>query len=510
MGNGNSLDKTSVRNPLSNRAGEEGGVGETAAEHQQKGVGEDEALDESLSPGLSLIERSIDVASSNSSTSTGDDDDIEFFDAHSEMVHHQLQDNDVDVETMTCVAFFSLFRKRQKSFLLLNDNDTADTEELEPDGELLSPSSSSSSSSSSLCTPKYKYWTSRSRLFSSSSSFSDFKGDDDDNDNNSGRSEDDQDPPRTPPSPSPSLRPSHKSPRRVNSWISFLSDNKSSSTSLAYYTDEELALSDSQPTAVSDLLSCSSAAAADDDGRSRSHQQRPVWIVTTAALPWMTGTAVNPLLRAAYLSQRYRQQRCQCQCQQEQAEARETENDDDERGEKEEEDTKEESNASTVTTSLVTLVIPWLESADDRIALYGPDWQDATQPEQETYIRKWLAESAGLPLEADPVTGLQIQFYPARYHAGLSSIFAMGDVCERLHVPEYDDSSSSSASHNQHLSAVCILEEPEHLNYYRKSLYCAVLSVLVKSSGWMRCITVRHWLGRFDLFSSCCLYGITK
>ena len=158
-------------------------------------------------------------------------------------------------------------------------------------------------------------------------------------------------------------------------------DSASSSSSLLEYTDEELALP-LTPTIASDL----------------SRPGRSIWIVTTAALPWMTGTAINPLLRAKYLSRHG--------------------------------------------GHTVTLVVPWLESSTDRIALYGPDWETKTASDHEAYLRSntsWLGDAPNVAL----------LFYPARYHPQLSSIFALGDLCDLLPNDLSDD-------------GVCILEEPEH------------------------------------------------
>ena len=71
-------------------------------------------------------------------------------------------------------------------------------------------------------------------------------------------------------------------------------------------------------------------------------------IVTTASLPWMTGTSVNPLLRAAYLA---------------------------------EHDCK------------VTLVVPWLAPADQQLVHPSQIFQHPE--EQEHYILEWAHKRIG-------------------------------------------------------------------------------------------------------------------
>jgi hypothetical protein len=77
------------------------------------------------------------------------------------------------------------------------------------------------------------------------------------------------------------------------------------------------------------------------------------------------GTAINPLLRAKYLASRHEN---------------------------------------------VTLVVPWLESFEDRVALYGDDWRDKTLSDHREYLHtRWLKDS-----------NVEIVFYPAKYHPQLS------------------------------------------------------------------------------------------
>ncbi|KAL3914731.1 MAG: hypothetical protein SGILL_005982, partial [Bacillariaceae sp.] len=156
---------------------------------------------------------------------------------------------------------------------------------------------------------------------------------------------------------------------------------------------------------------------------------RHIHIVTTAALPWFTGTAVNPLLRAAYLHKRLKEIN-------KNAAATNTNT------------TSGAAGSDDNKSSYVTLVIPWLELPEDQEQVYhGKVF--ATPQEQELYVRDWLRNQAGMPDAADH---LNLVFYNARYHAGLGSVFAMGDIIQQLPQDELD---------------VCILEEPEHVNWFR-------------------------------------------
>ncbi|CAN0016766.1 unnamed protein product [Ectocarpus sp. 12 AP-2014] len=131
---------------------------------------------------------------------------------------------------------------------------------------------------------------------------------------------------------------------------------------------------------------------------------RRIWVFTTASLPWMTGTAVNPLLRAAYLT----------------------------RGREK---------------GKVTLGVPWLLD-EDQEKVYPTGKRYAAKEDQEAYVREWLVK-AGLEEESK---NLDILFYPGRYHEQFGSIFPMGDLAAQAPDEEAD---------------VAVLEEPEHLNFFR-------------------------------------------
>lgn len=92
-------------------------------------------------------------------------------------------------------------------------------------------------------------------------------------------------------------------------------------------------------------------------------KKQHIAIFTTASLPWLTGTSVNPLFRAAYLAE--------------------------DGGRK------------------VTLVIPWLKLKDQE-HVYPNNITFNSPQEQEKYVRKWLEERSGLK------SSFTIRFYPGR------------------------------------------------------------------------------------------------
>jgi hypothetical protein len=138
-----------------------------------------------------------------------------------------------------------------------------------------------------------------------------------------------------------------------------------------------------------------------------SDKSKRIWIVTTASLPWMTGTAVNPLLRAAYMTTG-----------------------------------RKEAGGS------VTLMVPWLERRQDQEQVYGANKLFESPEEQEKYIRTWLRETAKLPNASED---LNIEWYTAWQNKAENSVYSMGDITALIPETEVD---------------ICILEEPEHLNWY--------------------------------------------
>jgi len=98
---------------------------------------------------------------------------------------------------------------------------------------------------------------------------------------------------------------------------------------------------------------------------------RYINIVTTAALPWMTGTSVNPLLRAAYLAK---------------------------------------------VGYNVTLMMPWIPP-EQQATLFPKDLIFERPALQEQYVRWWCENRASV--EAD---NLRLRWYPGRYAPNLMSI----------------------------------------------------------------------------------------
>lgn len=106
--------------------------------------------------------------------------------------------------------------------------------------------------------------------------------------------------------------------------------------------------------------------------------RRHITIVTTAAIPWMTGTSVNPALRAIYLA-------------------------------KDGHD--------------VTLVVPWLSTRFEQSQVFSKDEFFETCEQQAQYILRWAREQV-------PSVDIRIRFYQGAYSPKLCSILPIGAITD--------------------------------------------------------------------------------
>ncbi|KAA8495671.1 Digalactosyldiacylglycerol synthase 2, chloroplastic [Porphyridium purpureum] len=147
-----------------------------------------------------------------------------------------------------------------------------------------------------------------------------------------------------------------------------------------------------------------------------AQQPREIVVITTACIPWMTGTSINPIMRVLYLALRGHR---------------------------------------------VTLLAPFVEPLQQK-DVFAQDKHFASSLDQEAEVRGWINKHAkGLLTDAEgrpqAVPAFRIAFYPSVYVPEFGSLFPVGDVLDSLPSSQVRD--------------FCIMEEPEHLTWYHTGKY---------------------------------------